>query len=101
MLSLCTSHKMALRSNHFCHHTQPFRVMDEFDVFLDPLARKIALDTLIKTAKDMEHRQFIFITPQDLSSQKTDPKLKIFCMRPPARSGTVGGPVQQTLEFGN
>lgn len=92
---------MALRSNHFCHHTQPFRVMDEFDVFLDPLARKIALDTLIKTAKDMEHRQFIFITPQDLSSQKTDPKLKIFCMRPPARSGTVGGPQQQTLEFGN
>jgi chromosome segregation ATPase len=25
----------------------PFRVMDEFDVFLDPVARKIALDTLV------------------------------------------------------
>jgi hypothetical protein len=26
----------------------PFRVMDEFDVFLDPVARKIALDTLVR-----------------------------------------------------
>jgi chromosome segregation ATPase len=25
----------------------PFRVMDEFDVFLDPVARKIALDTMV------------------------------------------------------
>ena len=72
---------------------------DEFDVFLDPLARKIALATLIETAKNMEHRQFIFITPQDLSSQKTDPKLKIFHLRPPARSNSVGGAQQQTLEF--
>jgi len=68
-------------------------------VFLDPVARKIALQTLIKTAKEMEHRQFIFITPQDLSSLETDPKLKIFQMRPPARSGTVGGLQQQTLDF--
>ncbi|KAL3792589.1 hypothetical protein HJC23_005559 [Cyclotella cryptica] len=79
----------------------PFRVMDEFDVFLDPLARKIALKTLITTAKEMEHRQFIFITPQDLSSLKTDPKLKIFQMRPPARNAYVGGPQQQTLDFDN
>lgn len=82
-------------------YTQPFRVMDEFDVFLDPLARKIALNTLITTAKEMEHRQFIFITPQDLSSLKTDPKLKIFQMRPPARNVSVGGPQQQTLDFDN
>ena len=68
----------------------PFRVMDEFDVFLDPLARKIALQTLIDTAKEMNHRQFIFITPQDLSSLKTDPKLKIFHLKPPARSSLVG-----------
>jgi chromosome segregation ATPase len=26
----------------------PFRVMDEFDVFLDPLSRKIALDNLVR-----------------------------------------------------
>ena len=77
----------------------PFRVMDEFDVFLDPVARKIALETMISLAKELDHRQFIFITPQDLSSIKTDPKLKIFHLRPPARSNVVGGATQQTLEF--
>jgi chromosome segregation ATPase len=75
--------------------------MDEFDVFLDPVARKIALQTLIETAKAMEHRQFIFITPQDLSALQTDPKLKIFHLKPPARSNIVGGLQQQTLDFDN
>jgi len=79
----------------------PFRVMDEFDVFLDPVARKIAMNTLVETAKSMEHRQFIFITPQDVSSLKTDPKLRIFKMKAPARSKTVGGAQQQTLNFGD
>lgn len=75
----------------------PFRVMDEFDVFLDPIARKIALQTMIEVAKSFEHRQFIFITPQDLSNIKTDPKLKILEMKPPERNQLVGGAVQQTL----
>lgn len=79
----------------------PFRVMDEFDVFLDPVARKIAMNTLVETAKAMEHRQFIFITPQDVSSLKADPKLRIFKMKAPKRNRTVGGAQQQTLEFGN
>ena len=63
----------------------PFRVMDEFDVFLDPVSRKIALHTMIRVAKDMEHRQFIFITPQDLSSITSDPLLKIIRLKPPER----------------
>ena len=77
----------------------PFRVMDEFDVFLDPVARKIAMKSLVTVAKEMEHRQFIFITPQDVSSLKTDPKLRVFKLKPPARSKTVGGAQQQTLDF--
>merc|ERR1711957_130806 len=60
----------------------PFRVMDEFDVFLDAMARKIALDTMIQVAKGLSHRQFIFITPQDLSNVKTDDMLKIIKMKP-------------------
>lgn len=76
----------------------PFRVMDEFDVFLDPVARKIALSSLVEVAKEMKHRQFIFITPQDLSSLKPDASLKIFKMRPPIRNALVGGPTQQTLD---
>jgi len=79
----------------------PFRVMDEFDVFLDPVSRKIALETMISIGKEMEHRQFIFITPQDLGSIKTDDKLKIFKMKNPKRGDVVGGPQQQTLPFGS
>ena len=79
----------------------PFRVMDEFDVFLDPVSRKIALETMISIGKEMEHRQFIFITPQDLGSIKTDSKLKIFKMKNPKRGDVVGGPQQQTLPFGS
>uniref|UniRef100_A0A7S4NJE4 Rad50/SbcC-type AAA domain-containing protein n=1 Tax=Odontella aurita TaxID=265563 RepID=A0A7S4NJE4_9STRA len=74
----------------------PFRVMDEFDVFLDPVARKIALDNMVTAAKSLEHRQFIFITPQDLSNLKTDPMLKIIRMKPPARQSSAS---QQTLPF--
>lgn len=75
----------------------PFRVMDEFDVFLDPVARKIALKTMIEVATSFENRQFIFITPQDLSNIKTTPKLRMFHLEPPKRNARVGGPVQTTL----
>lgn len=77
----------------------PFRILDEFDVFLDAQVRKLTIRSLIHVAKRMEHRQFIFITPQDLSGLKPDPKLKIFKLRPPERHHTVGGPTQQTLDF--
>ena len=77
----------------------PFRVLDEFDVFLDTQARKLTIQTLIHVAKKMEHRQFIFITPQDLSSVTPDDKLKIFKLKPPERNQVAGGPLQQTLNF--
>jgi len=77
----------------------PFRVLDEFDVFLDAQVRKLTIKSLVHVAKKMEHRQFIFITPQDLSSLTPDPQLKILKLTPPARYNTAGGPSQQTLEF--
>ena len=76
----------------------PFRVMDEFDVFLDPVARKQAMETLVQVSQEMMHRQFIFITPQDVSSLRTSPLLKIFKMKRPERSAHVGGLQQQTLD---
>jgi hypothetical protein len=54
----------------------------------------------VLTAQEMKHRQFIFITPQDVSSLTPSPSLKIIKMKPPAKSDRVGGPTQQTLEFG-
>ena len=77
----------------------PFRVMDEFDVFLDAVSRKIALMTLVDIAKKMDHRQFILITPQDLSNITPDDKVKIFKLVPPVRgNAVVGGLTQQTLD---
>ncbi|KAL7570169.1 hypothetical protein ACA910_020007 [Epithemia clementina (nom. ined.)] len=77
----------------------PFRIMDEFDVFLDPQVRKLTIKSLIFLAKQMEHRQFIFITPQDLTGVDPDPQLKIFKLRPPARYNVAGAASQQTLNF--
>lgn len=68
----------------------PFRVMDEFDVFMDQVSRKIAMRELIDMANQNSNRQFIFITPQDLSSLQPSNVLKIFKLNPPIRG-------QQTL----
>ena len=77
----------------------PFRVLDEFDVFMDTQARRLTIQTLIHIAKQMEHRQFIFITPQDLSSVTPEEKVKIFKMRAPERNQQAGGLMQSTLNF--
>jgi chromosome segregation ATPase len=77
----------------------PFRILDEFDVFLDPVTRKLTIDQLIKMAKEMGHRQFIFITPQDVSNVTPDPQLKILKMTPPERMELAGAATQQTLDF--
>jgi hypothetical protein len=61
--------------------------------------RLYRIEALIHVAKKMKHRQFIFITPQDLSSLTPDPQLKILKLTPPTRRTTVGGPSQQTLAF--
>ena len=73
--------------------------MDEFDVFLDPNARNLVIETLIAVAKAMPHRQFIFITPQDVSNVESSPMLKILQMKPPERRTVAGGQEQQTLDF--
>lgn len=44
----------------------PFRIMDEFDVFMDEANRRASYETLIEAAREMRSRQFIFITPLEL-----------------------------------
>ena len=60
----------------------PFRVMDEFDIFMDQASRKIALQTVCEMARKLNHRQFIFITPQDLSAITAAPDIKIVKLQP-------------------
>ncbi|KAI4383059.1 hypothetical protein MLD38_008940 [Melastoma candidum] len=60
----------------------PFRAMDEFDVFMDAVSRKISLDTLIEFA--LAHGcQWIFITPHDISMVKPGERIKKQQMAPP------------------
>ncbi|ETV68991.1 hypothetical protein, variant 2 [Aphanomyces astaci] len=61
----------------------PFRVMDEFDVFMDSINRTLTLKLLIETAKTEATKQFIFVTPNDLSSIKEDSMVKIQKLLPP------------------
>ena len=46
----------------------PFRASDEFDVFMDVVARQLSLKTLVEFAHDKKEFQFIFLTPQDISA---------------------------------
>lgn len=53
----------------------PFRAMDEFDVFMDAVSRKISLDTLVDFALS-QGSQWIFITPHDISMVKQGERVK-------------------------
>ena len=65
--------------------------MDEFDVFMDQMSRRIAVDALINMSDEFKNRQFILITPLDLSFVNEGPAVKKIILRPPERG-------QQTLD---
>ncbi|KAF2553861.1 hypothetical protein F2Q68_00036884 [Brassica cretica] len=53
----------------------PFRAMDEFDVFMDAVSRKISLDALVDFA--IAHgAQWMFITPHDISMVNSHERIK-------------------------
>lgn len=74
----------------------PFRAMDEFDVFMDSVNRLVTMTSLLSFAAENPNLQFIFLTPQDLSSlvaardhcrkegiMLSDDFVKVVQMRPP------------------
>jgi chromosome segregation ATPase len=79
----------------------PFRVMDEYDVFLDEVSRKVTLKMLCSYATDLQQRgrQFIIITPHSLGDVRTGKGVHINKMPDPVRSKADGKNVQQTLGF--
>ncbi|KAG2439305.1 hypothetical protein HXX76_004664 [Chlamydomonas incerta] len=46
----------------------PFRVMDEYDVFMDAYNRRVATESLLECCRDQAEHQFIFLTPNDLAT---------------------------------
>uniref|UniRef100_A0A8C4Q4U3 Si:dkey-119f1.1 n=1 Tax=Eptatretus burgeri TaxID=7764 RepID=A0A8C4Q4U3_EPTBU len=41
----------------------PFRCLDEYDVFMDMVTRRMSMDMMLQEAENQRHRQFMFITP--------------------------------------
>ncbi|NXF80743.1 SMC6 protein, partial [Sclerurus mexicanus] len=72
----------------------PFRCLDEFDVYMDTLNRRIAVDMILERADFQQYRQFILFTPQSISFLPTSPHIRILCLQDPERG-------QRKLNFQN
>ena len=75
----------------------PFRAMDEFDIFMDEKHRANTLRALHDQALEnpsLQHTQFLFITPNDLSTITPEKGIiEVKCLLPPQRGvrGVGGG----------
>jgi hypothetical protein len=78
----------------------PFRMLDEYDVFLDEVTRKMTLDTLQEYALDRSQcsRQMIIVTPNSISSVKTSNEVRVQKLSAPLREA-ARGLHQSTLDF--
>jgi len=70
----------------------PFRALDEFDVFMDPVNRKISIDLLVMTARHDKTRQYIFISPHSVAQIPNAPDVHVTKMADPDRA-------QSTIEL--
>ncbi|OAL46051.1 dna repair protein-like protein rad18 [Pyrenochaeta sp. DS3sAY3a] len=72
----------------------PIRCLDEFDVFMDSVNRDRSMAMIIQAARRSIGRQFIFITPQSMSSVDQTSDVKIIKMRDPERGQTTLNPTR-------
>lgn len=74
--------------------------MDEYDVFLDEVSRKVTLDELQKYALTPQQRgrQLIIITPNNLNDVITSNDVRIKRMAAPQRN-SARGPQQSVLDY--
>jgi len=61
----------------------PFRALDEFDVFMDAVNRRISTSMIIDAARATKNRQFILISPQDLNSVELQEDVHIVRLEAP------------------
>ncbi|KAM4040422.1 LOW QUALITY PROTEIN: structural maintenance of chromosomes protein 6 [Anomaloglossus baeobatrachus] len=67
----------------------PFRCLDEFDVYMDMVNRRISMDMMLTMADSQRFRQFILLTPQHTSSLQTSNIIRILRMQDPERGQTT------------
>ncbi|CAG8481459.1 1769_t:CDS:10 [Paraglomus brasilianum] len=63
----------------------PIRCLDEFDVFMDAVNRRISMKMMIESAREADCTQYILITPQDASSIAPGPDVRIHRLHDPER----------------
>ena len=80
----------------------PFRIMDEYDVFMDQTVRSLTLREILDQASHArnKNKQFIIVTPQQLNDIKTSNTVRIHKMPNPTRE-TVRGLKQRTITLDN
>ncbi|KAG5644532.1 hypothetical protein DXG03_008186 [Asterophora parasitica] len=64
----------------------PLRCLDEFDVFMDAVNRRISMKMMIDTANSSDKKQYILITPQDMGNVQLGPTVKVNRMTDPERT---------------
>lgn len=64
----------------------PFRILDEVDVFMDMVTRKISIDTLIEFASFKSSKQYIFLSPLKIQHIHRPECIKILQMPEVERS---------------
>ncbi|KAJ5738267.1 hypothetical protein N7493_001422, partial [Penicillium malachiteum] len=70
----------------------PIRCLDEFDVYMDHINRRMAIEMLMSAARRSIGRQFILITPGSKDDIKIAPDVKVIELAEPERG-------QTTLQF--
>lgn len=73
--------------------SSPIRCLDEFDIFMDQVNRRVALQMIINEAKATPHVQYIMITPQDMPDMRGElDDVRILVVNPPERNeGALAG----------
>ncbi|KAK1222346.1 Structural maintenance of chromosomes protein 6 [Marasmius sp. AFHP31] len=67
----------------------PLRCLDEFDVFMDAVNRRISMRMMIDTANQSDKKQYILITPQDMNNINIGPTVRVHRMTDPERGQGV------------
>ncbi|TEB23008.1 P-loop containing nucleoside triphosphate hydrolase protein [Coprinellus micaceus] len=63
----------------------PLRCLDEFDVFMDAVNRRISMKMMIDTANANPDKQYILITPQDMTNIRIGDNVRVNRMLDPVR----------------
>ncbi|PCH39760.1 nucleoside triphosphate hydrolase protein [Wolfiporia cocos MD-104 SS10] len=69
----------------------PIRCLDEFDVFMDAVNRRISMKMMIETANASERKQYVLITPQDMTNIPIGNTVRVHRMTDPERGQGVLG----------